>query len=131
MKATIAKQFTFSASHHLPYHDGKCRNDHGHNFRVEVAVTGDVRETDESDPQFGMVMDFARLSDFWKLRCEPMLDHHNLNETLPGIYPTAEAIAYWLLLQFTTAFGEEVHIEHVRVWETDTAWALVKMASDI
>ena len=47
----VAKRFRWEAAHRLPWHDGPCRNLHGHSYRMEVVVEGPV------DSQ-GMVIDF-------------------------------------------------------------------------
>ena len=36
----IGKTYSFEAAHHLPNHNGKCKNPHGHSYRLEVEVEG-------------------------------------------------------------------------------------------
>lgn len=87
----VFREFTFEAAHqlqHLP--DGhKCRRLHGHSYRVEVHVAGDV------DPVTGMVIDFAEI----KTAFQPLhnrLDHYYLNE-IDGLgNPTSENLARWI-----------------------------------
>lgn len=55
---TISKRFTFEASHRLRFHEGACRNLHGHSYALIVHVAGD-RKT--SGPATGMVVDFKKL----------------------------------------------------------------------
>jgi len=55
---TISKRFTFEASHRLRYHEGACRNLHGHSYALTVHVAGD-RKT--SGPATGMLVDFKQL----------------------------------------------------------------------
>jgi 6-pyruvoyltetrahydropterin/6-carboxytetrahydropterin synthase len=87
----IFREFTFEAAHRLPHvpEGHKCRRLHGHSFRVEIHVSGEV------DPRTGWVMDFADL----KRAFEPlyrMLDHNYLND-IPGLEnPTSEVIARWI-----------------------------------
>lgn len=79
-----SREFTFSASHILPRHEGKCKNLHGHNWKVIVTVHGVV------DPATGFVMDFAVL----KKIVQPMIDrfdHRHLNCFVR--YPSSENIA--------------------------------------
>jgi len=89
---TITKDFRFESAHHLPHvpEGHKCRRIHGHSFRVEVQITGDV------DPLTGWVMDFADI----KAACKPLeeqLDHRYLNADVPGLEnPTSEVIAVWI-----------------------------------
>ena len=87
----IFKEFGFEAAHRLPNvpEGHKCARLHGHSFRVEVHVRGDV------DPELGWVMDFAEI----KAACRPLidrLDHHYLNEIEGLQNPTSEVLARWI-----------------------------------
>lgn len=87
----IFREFGFEAAHRLPHvPDGhKCGRLHGHSYRVEVRVRGDV------DPSSGMVVDFADLSAaFGPLHDQ--LDHHTLNGVAGLANPTAENLAVWI-----------------------------------
>lgn len=139
----IAKTFTFEAAHRLQRHDGKCKNLHGHSYRVEVQIEGPIQASaEDTNPQYGMVIDFGRLKEWWR-PLELRLDHRTIIEStdplLRGLIalgvevtefyvpPTAENIAEWLkedlsnwLLGFwTTGFPTP----KVRVWETASSWA--------
>ena len=87
----IFKEFTFEAAHRLPNvpEGHKCGRLHGHSFKVELHVSGEV------DPQMGWIMDFADI----KAAFQPILnkiDHAYLNE-LDGLdNPTSENIAAWI-----------------------------------
>jgi 6-pyruvoyltetrahydropterin/6-carboxytetrahydropterin synthase len=87
----LFRTITFEAAHHLPNVAAghKCRRLHGHSYRVEVRVGGDV------DPSTGMVMDFADIA----RACEPVrdrLDHYYLNEIDGLDNPTSENLARWI-----------------------------------
>ena len=71
----IFREFTFEAAHRLPNvpEGHKCARLHGHSYRVEVHVAGDV------GPVSGWVMDFADIKAAFK-PLEDRLDHHYLNE---------------------------------------------------
>jgi 6-pyruvoyltetrahydropterin/6-carboxytetrahydropterin synthase len=87
----VFREFTFEAAHRLPYvPDGhKCGRLHGHSFRIEVRVEGDV------DPATGMVIDFADIkSAFAPLHDQ--LDHHYLNDVDGLCNPTSEHLARWI-----------------------------------
>ena len=87
----IWKEFTFEAAHRLPHvpEGHKCSRLHGHSFRVEVRVRGDL------DPRLGWVMDYADLKAAWR-PLDDALDHHYLNE-IPGLEnPTSEVLARWI-----------------------------------
>jgi 6-pyruvoyltetrahydropterin/6-carboxytetrahydropterin synthase len=87
----LVKDFRFEAAHYLPNvpEGHKCRRMHGHSFRGEVAVRGEI------DPKTGWIMDFADL----KREIDPVvnrLDHYLLNE-VPGLdNPTSEKLAVWI-----------------------------------
>jgi 6-pyruvoyltetrahydropterin/6-carboxytetrahydropterin synthase len=87
----IFKIFTLEAAHRLPNvpEGHKCARLHGHSFRVEVRVRGEV------DAHTGWVMDFADI----KAAFQPVfdqLDHHYLND-VPGLEnPTSENLARWI-----------------------------------
>ncbi len=91
MRVRLSKTFTFEAAHFLPtFPEGhKCRRLHGHSFRVDVVVAGEV------DPAAGYLVDYGQI----KAACEPLraeLDHYCLNDIQGLENPTAEMIAAWI-----------------------------------
>jgi 6-pyruvoyltetrahydropterin/6-carboxytetrahydropterin synthase len=87
----LVKDFRFEAAHYLPNvpEGHQCRRMHGHSFRGEVAVRGNV------DPHTGWLIDFADL----KRVVDPIvarLDHYLLNEVEGLENPTSERVAIWL-----------------------------------
>lgn len=56
----LTKYFTFEAAHALEGYDGACAEIHGHSYKLYVTVKG-APISDESNPKFGMVMDFGEL----------------------------------------------------------------------
>jgi len=112
----LVKSFIFHAAHKLPNYKGKCRQLHGHSYRVELVVEG---EKDKS----GMVLDFKALGEIANLIKET-LDHSYLNDIIPN--PTAENIAEWIYIFLTdqmTSYNT-VFPYKVRVWETPTSCAV-------
>jgi len=91
----LSKSFTFEASHLLPLHDGKCRNLHGHTWRVELEFVG-VHLAKPPSPKAGMLVDFCAvgLIAAW---LHDHLDHKHLNELLED--PTSERLAAWIAEQ--------------------------------
>jgi 6-pyruvoyltetrahydropterin/6-carboxytetrahydropterin synthase len=87
----IFKEFTFEAAHRLPHVPAghKCGRLHGHSFRCEIYVRGEVnRET-------GWIIDLADIKEaFEPLRKQ--LDHNFLNELEGLSNPTSENIARWI-----------------------------------
>lgn len=87
----IHKVFQVEAAHRLPNvpPGHKCARLHGHSFRIEVHVEGEV------DAGLGWVMDFADI----KTAFQPLfdrLDHHCLNEVEGLENPTSERLAVWI-----------------------------------
>lgn len=87
----LFKVFQIEAAHWLPNvpPGHKCARLHGHSFRIEVHVSGDV------DPTLGWVMDFADL----KAAFQPVfdeIDHRCLNDVAGLENPTSERLAEWL-----------------------------------
>lgn len=119
MRATISKDFTFSASHHL---EGlpkthPCSRVHGHNYTVRVTVTGEV------DP-VGFVVDYRELG-FVKDYLDGELDHRHLNEVV-DFNPTAEHLAHHLWTKVVAGLTDYgTHDVSVSVSETPKTWATV------
>lgn len=91
MRVRLVKDFRFEAAHRLPKVPAghKCARLHGHSFRVDVEVEGEV------DPDSGWLIDYAEISEaFAPLR--DRLDHHYLNEIEGLANPTSEVLAAWI-----------------------------------
>lgn len=80
--------FTFDAAHHLPNYYGKCKNLHGHTYKLEVTLTG------EANKDTGMMIDFQNVKFTVKRKVLILLDHHNLNDIIEN--PTAENTIIWI-----------------------------------
>lgn len=87
----IYKAFTIEAAHRLPNlpDEHKCSRLHGHSFRIEIHVSGDVNQTT------GWVIDFADISAAFKPLFE-QLDHYYLNDIEGLENPTSENLAKWV-----------------------------------
>ncbi len=90
MRARLTKDFTFEAAQTLPKapEGHKCRRMHGHSFKIEVSVEGDV------DPQTGWIYDHAEIGAAMKPLLK-ILDHSYLNEIEGLENPTIEKMAAW------------------------------------
>lgn len=90
MRARLTKDFTFEAAQTLPLapEGHKCRKMHGHSFKVEVSVEGEV------DRSVGWVYDHARIGAAMKPLIA-QLDHSYLNEIAGLQNPTIENMAAW------------------------------------
>jgi len=122
MKAHLSRRYHFSASHrlHTEAYDaaqnkavfGKCNNPHGHghNYTVQVTLSGQV------DPAKGMVCDLGELDAFAQTNLLAQFDHANLNTLgcFANKVSTTENLSieiYRIFQGFTAAHLEQVHIE--------------------
>ncbi|MFV5694390.1 6-pyruvoyl trahydropterin synthase family protein [Flavobacterium sp. LB3P122] len=81
----ITKQFSFETGHALYGYDGKCKNVHGHSYKLSVTVIGKPIEN-RNDVKFGMVIDFSDLKKIVKEEIVDQFDHATVfNETTPHI----------------------------------------------
>ncbi len=106
MKMRVTRTFGFEAAHRLPWHPGKCRDLHGHSYRLEVTVEGPVGEQ-------GIVIDFADVKEMVQREVVDRFDHRYLNDLVDN--PTAELLAseIWKSLE---AAG--LSVCRIRLWET-------------
>jgi 6-pyruvoyltetrahydropterin/6-carboxytetrahydropterin synthase len=90
MRARLTKDFNFEAAQTLPSapEGHKCRKMHGHSFKVEVSVEGEVA------PERGWVYDHAEISAAMK-PLMAQLDHSYLNDIAGLENPTIENMAAW------------------------------------
>ncbi len=110
---------SFAAAHCLINYQGDCENLHGHNWKVEVAVT--AHKLDKA----GLGVDFKVLkretNDLLK-----SLDHKYLNELAPfrDTSPSSENLARYIHEELShTLNNDNIRVEMVTVWESDFASA--------
>jgi 6-pyruvoyltetrahydropterin/6-carboxytetrahydropterin synthase len=111
---------SFSAAHSLRDYEGPCSRLHGHNWAIEVAVSGEALQPN------GILVDFAEVK---KAASEILsrLDHTNLNETPPfdKINPTSENLARWLYQQM----GQRVSVGGLKITRVNVREAETSCAS--
>jgi 6-pyruvoyltetrahydropterin/6-carboxytetrahydropterin synthase len=123
-RVLVSKEFTFDAAHHLHCYEGKCKNLHGHTYRVILGLSGFIDER-------GIMIDFNEIKEIWKSEIEIHLDHRYLNETLPPMNTTAENMVVWIYEKMSDALGKQdrqhgasgARVEFVRLFETPTSYA--------
>ena len=130
----LTRRATFSASHYYwnPAWSeernesvfGKCanRNGHGHNYTLEVTVTGKI------DPVSGFVVDLKWLKDIIEEEVMAVYDHRHLNLEVPefkNTIPTTEniAIAIWNRLDAPVSATGGATLDRIRIYETDDIFA--------
>ena len=142
----ITKEIEIDMGHRVPNHKSKCRNIHGHRYKIEVGVDDKViDEKGRSDE--GMVIDFGDLKQIMMDEIDAKFDHgfvmynfdefsgmfndllvyHNQKITFVDFIPTAENLAkHWYELIKPRLFERGIKIKHVKVWETPTSTATYK-----
>jgi len=123
----VTRRETFSASHRLHQENlseeenfllyGKCNNryGHGHNYIMEVVVTGEI------DTDTGYLLDLKKLKSIVRENVIDKLDHHHLNfdvDFMQGIIPTTEnlTVAVWNELVNKIPVGK---LYSVKIYETE------------
>jgi 6-pyruvoyltetrahydropterin/6-carboxytetrahydropterin synthase len=126
-RVTVTRRLNFNAAHRLHNPElsdaenkslfGPCNNAnwHGHNYRLDVSVTGDI------EAKSGYVMDLKKLRDVVEQHLVDKMDHRNLNidvDFMEGINPTAEnlVVACWNVL---APVVRPATLARLRLWETD------------
>ncbi len=109
----------FAAAHQLTMVGAKCENMHGHNWKIEVYISG--KKTDGAGVliDFGIVKKHVREIMF-------MLDHKYLNEIeyFKQSQPSSENIAYFVAAELQKRIDNQaVRVSRVTAWESDDASA--------
>jgi len=142
-KCTISKEIEFDAGHRVMTHGSKCKNPHGHRYKVRVTCEGPIID-DPTRADHGMLVDFGDLKNIMNTQIHDVLDHgfiywvedSDMFEALVGhgwliigfpYIPTAENIARWCWGQLEAPmqerFGNDLKLVEVAVWETPTSVA--------
>ncbi len=140
-KIRITKEFSFETGHALYGYDGKCKNVHGHSYKLSVTVIG-VPISDRSNVKFGMVIDF---SDLKKIVKEEIVDHFDhatvFNQTTPHIelanelidrghhvilvdyQPTSENMVVDFAQKIKDRLPKNIELHSLKLQETETSFA--------
>jgi 6-pyruvoyltetrahydropterin/6-carboxytetrahydropterin synthase len=125
MKAYLNRRYMFSASHRLHTDGlsesenrelyGKCNNPygHGHNYTIEVSVSGQV------DPKTGMVCNLVDIDECVRAQVLERYDHQNLNlmPEFNNVVPTTENLCVEIYEILKREF-HQAHLERVKIEET-------------
>ncbi|MBK8670236.1 MAG: 6-carboxytetrahydropterin synthase [Saprospiraceae bacterium] len=126
MRVSVYRRAHFNAAHRLHNPDwsaeknkevfGLCNNDnyHGHNYELEVKLTGEV------NPDTGYVYDMGQLAELIKTEVEARFDHKNLNlDTVEfmTLIPSAEHISY-VIYEILRAKIDNSYDLSIKLWET-------------
>ncbi|MGM0635304.1 MAG: 6-carboxytetrahydropterin synthase QueD [Bacteroidota bacterium] len=140
-KIRITKQFTFETAHALHGYDGKCRNIHGHSYKLDVTVLGEPIAEPKSAKR-GMVIDFGDLKKIVKTEIVDIWDHAIiLNRETPHIklaeelkstghnvvlvdyQPTSEKMIEDFAQKIIAKLPEDITLHSLKLRETETAFA--------
>ena len=107
----VSKRMEIAYAHHLnlPY-ESKCSNTHGHNGIVTFYC-----KSKTLDPSTGMVIDFKLIKDL----IHGKLDHQCINDVLPNINPTAEAMAKWACDEINGTLFEDYRFKDCIYYRVD------------
>ncbi len=130
MNSRIYKRVHFDASHRLMHYRGKCARIHGHRWKVEVWIQGEV------DQVTGIIVDYNTITSIVERfdhqiilnRDDPLvacIEQFQPVITTPGD-PTSELLAILLrdmIEEECRDSGAVARVERIRVWESETCYA--------
>jgi len=137
----ITKQFSFETGHALYGYDGKCKNVHGHSYKLSVTVFGQPIK-DSSNVKFGMVIDFGDLKKIVKEEIVNVFDHATVfnkntphlelakelqdrghNVLLVDYQPTSEMMVIDFAAKIRKRLPEYIKLHSLKLQETDSSYA--------
>ncbi|OOF70511.1 6-carboxytetrahydropterin synthase QueD [Rodentibacter caecimuris] len=133
----ITKEFSFDMAHLLDGHDGKCQNLHGHTYKLQVEICGELHS---EGAKKGMIMDFSELKAIVKAQILDPMDHafiYDLNSSRESqiadllqslesktfgvsFRTTAEELAKFIFNRLK--YEQHLPVSAIRLWETPTSF---------
>ena len=140
-KIRITKQFGFETGHALHGYDGKCKNVHGHSYKLYVTVIGTPID-DKSNVKYGMVIDFGDLKKIVNEEIVDLFDHATVfNQNTPHIelanelqkrghhvilvdyQPTSEMMIIDFAERIKNRLPDNIKLHSLKLKETGTSYA--------
>jgi 6-pyruvoyltetrahydropterin/6-carboxytetrahydropterin synthase len=140
-KIRITKQFNFETGHALYGYDGKCKNVHGHSYKLSVTVIG-TPILDNTNVKFGMVIDFTDLKKIVREEIVDQFDHATVfNGQTPHIelanelknrghhviivdyQPTSENMVIAFADKIKQRLPKNIQLFSLKLQETETSFA--------
>ena len=137
----ITKQFSFETGHALYGYDGKCKNVHGHSYRLDVTVIGQPI-SDTTNVKYGMVIDFSDLKKIVKEDIVDVFDHATVfNKNTPHVelakeleqrdhnvllvdyQPTSEMMVIDFANKIKKRLPKNIKLHSLKLQETATSYA--------
>ena len=140
-KIRITKQFSFETGHALYGYDGKCKNVHGHSYKLSVTVIG-TPITDSNNVKFGMVIDFSDLKKIVREEIVDVFDHATVfNKNTPHVelaqelknrghhvilvdyQPTSENMVIDFAKKIQDRLPNNIQLHSLKLQETESSFA--------
>lgn len=140
-KIRITKQFSFETGHALYGYDGKCKNVHGHSYKLSVTVIGSPI-LDTNNVKYGMVIDFTDLKKIVKEEIVDIFDHATVfNKNTPHVelakelmdrdhhvilvdyQPTSENMVIDFAKKIVNRLPNSITLFSLKLQETETSFA--------
>ncbi len=137
----ITKQFSFETGHALYGYDGKCKNVHGHSYKLSVTVIGQPID-DSTNVKYGMVIDFSDLKKIVKEEIVNVFDHATVfNKNTPHVelakelqdrghnvllvdyQPTSEMMVIDFASKIKKRLPNNIKLHALKLQETATSYA--------
>ena len=137
----ITKEFSFETGHALYGYDGKCRNVHGHSYKLSVTVLG-TPISEPGEVKLGMVIDFGDLKKIVKEEVVDPFDHATVfNKNTPHVelarelenrghkviladyQPTSENMVIDFAHRISAKLPDSIKLHSLKLRETQTAYA--------
>jgi len=137
----ITKQFSFETGHALYGYDGKCRNVHGHSYKLSVTVIG-IPISDSDNVKYGMVIDFSDLKKIVKNEIVDVFDHATVfNKNTPHVelakelsdrghnvllvdyQPTSEMMVIDFSEKIKKHLPKNIQLHSLKLQETESSYA--------
>ncbi len=137
----ITKQFSFETGHALYGYDGKCKNVHGHSYKLSVTVIG-TPITDNTNVKFGMVIDFSDLKKIVREEIVDVFDHATVfNQNTPHVelanelknrghhvilvdyQPTSENMVVDFAKKIQYRLPKDIQLHSLKLQETESSFA--------
>ena len=141
----IGKIIQWDMGHRVLNHRSVCKGLHGHRYKAEICVEGDLVEKKDASEE-GMVIDFADIKKTAQKFIQEELDHAFMvwekdielleffknskghKQVIVPFTPTAENVAAYIFNElkdkFTDVFRTGLHLQSVKLWETPSSYAL-------
>ncbi len=140
-KIRITKQFSFETGHALYGYDGKCKNVHGHSYKLSVTVIG-TPITDTTNVKYGMVIDFSDLKKIVREEIVDLFDHATVfNQNTPHVelaeelksrghhvilvnyQPTSENMVIDFAKKINDRLPSSIQLHSLKLQETESSFA--------